>query len=267
MRAITEVALLRYHVLLAMLPFLARSAGPLGIDVGGANSVVATTRNGGVDVIVNEASRRQTPSLVGFDKQQRLIGQRATTQLTSNPENCVGEIKALLGLSLEKARQLEPKPLASLVDAKGASSSLSDLSHVAVRLRGTEQYFSATQLLAMLLFQLQRYAEDELGSSTPDCTIAVPLHFTSAKRRAVLDAAQIAGLRGARLISDGTAAALDFALGRQDLPADQDHNVAFVDIGYNGMQICVVAIRCNSLRLLSHAFAPGVGGAVSETHP
>ena len=40
------------------------ASGALGIDVGSANSVVAVTRRGGVDVVANEATKRQTPSVV-----------------------------------------------------------------------------------------------------------------------------------------------------------------------------------------------------------
>ena len=69
-------------------------SGPIGIDVGTANSVVATPRRGGVDVLVNEASRRQTPSLVAFDEDQRLLGQSASSQQISKPEGCVSDPKA-----------------------------------------------------------------------------------------------------------------------------------------------------------------------------
>ena len=47
------------------------ASGALGIDVGSANSVVAVTRRGGVDVVANEATRRQTPSVVAFDERRR----------------------------------------------------------------------------------------------------------------------------------------------------------------------------------------------------
>lgn len=243
-------------LLLATLPALTHCA--LGVDIGGANSAVATARQGGVDVLVNEASRRQTPSMVAFDERRRLLGQGAASQQTSSPANCVAEIKALIGLTFDAAQKSQPQPSATIVEAKGSGGCL-----IEVRLRGEVRRFSATQLLAMLLHQLQRCAELEIGAAaSSECTIAVPLHFTPSKRQAVLDAAAVAGLRGTRLISDGAAVALDYALGRPGLPVDEDHHVAFVDAGYAGVQICIVAIRRDSLRLLSHAFAPGTGGAV-----
>ena len=230
---------------------------PLGIDLGGHNSIVATARRGGIDVLVNEASKRQTPSVVAFDERQRLLGQSASTQQARSPSDCVADIKALLGIaSLEAAQLVLRQPSAPLIDGDGAAPL------VEVRLRGEARHFSATQLLAMLLHNLQRTAERETSDAVTECTIAVPLYFTAAQRRAVLDAAEIAGLKTCRLISDGAAAALDYALSRADLPVDEDHTVAIVDVGHLGAQVCVVAIRKDSLRILSHAYAPNVGGAV-----
>ena len=115
----------------------------------------------------------------------------------------------------------------------------------------------------MLLHKLRTCAERELASGPCDSVaIAVPLHFSAARRQAVLDAAAIAGLKGVRLLSDGAAAAIDYALGRPDLPTDTDLHVAFVDAGHAGVQVCVVALRKDSLRVLSHAYAADAGGAV-----
>jgi heat shock protein 4 len=255
-------ASLWFGVLLGFVSPLAEAAGSsVGIDIGGANSVIATARNGGIDVIVNEASRRQTPSMVGFNDQQRLLGQSAMSQQTSRPEDTVAEIKALLGLTFEMARQVTPTPTANLRQLDTDDGRAEDCA-VEVHLRGEARCFSATQLLAMLLYQLQRCSALELGTPPSECTIAVPMHFSAAKRRAVLDAAQIAGFRDARLISDGAAVALDYALGRQNLPTSSDYHVAFVDAGYAGVQVCIAAVRRDSAKLLSHAYAPDVGGAV-----
>ena len=101
-------------LLLATLPALTHCA--LGVDIGGANSAVATARQGGVDVLVNEASRRQTPSMVAFDERRRLLGQGAASQQTSSPANCVAEIKALIGLTFDAAQKSQPQPSATMSD-------------------------------------------------------------------------------------------------------------------------------------------------------
>ena len=155
-------------------------SGLLGIDLGNANAVIATPRRGGVDVLVNEASRRQTPSVVAFDERRRLMGEGAVSHLISSPERSVSDLKARLSIALEHASEAE----------------------LEVTRQGEVRSFSAARLVAMFLHQLCITAERELGSKPSDCTIAVPLHFDATKRQAILDAAHIAGLRGTRLISD-----------------------------------------------------------------
>ena len=170
----------RWLLLLVTIPTGAKGSGLLGIDIGNVNSVIASPRRGGVDVLVNEASRRQTPSVVAFNERRRFVGEGAVSFLVNKPAGCAAELKARLDASFNNA----------------------DAELLEVTSQGTVQHFSATQLLAMLLHQLCVTASRELGSVPSDCTIAVPLHFDAARRQAILDAARIAGLRSTRLISE-----------------------------------------------------------------
>ena len=246
------------------LSWIAATSGPIGIDLGSVNSVTAAPRRGGVDVLVNEASRRQTPSIVAFDERQRLLGQSASVQLTSSPQSCASELKSLLCVDRETLQALLPRLSPTVgVDPADASEEV----WVELPVHGSPRRFSPTQLVAMLLHKLYRCAEHELGAPPTDCALAVPLRFSAEQRQAVLDAAQIAGLRGVHLLSDGAAVALDYALGRNDLEADAERHVAFIDAGHSGVQACVARIRSDSVELLSHASAADVGGAVRTPCP
>ena len=57
----------------------------------------------------------------------------------------------------------------------------------------------------MLLKCMQKIAVEDQGAPVVDCVIAVPTYFTDAKRHAMLDAANIAGLNCLRLMDDSTA--------------------------------------------------------------
>jgi len=57
------------------------SAGAVGIDFGGGSAVIAVAKKGGVDIVVNEASNRETPIVVGFGEHERFIGEGGYVQV------------------------------------------------------------------------------------------------------------------------------------------------------------------------------------------
>ena len=62
------------------------------------NSCVAVWKNGRVEVCPNEQGNRITPSYVAWSTDgQRLVGDSAKNQATSNPKNTVFDVKRLIG--------------------------------------------------------------------------------------------------------------------------------------------------------------------------
>lgn len=228
----------------------------VGVDFGTLHSKIGVARNRGIDIIVNEVSNRATPSLVAFGPKQRSIGESAKTQETSNFKNTIGGLKRLIGRTLQDPDvEVEKKFLnATLVDVGGTVG-------VAVTYRGEKQIFSATQLVAMYLGKLRDITANELKTAVSDLVIAVPGWYTDIQRRAMIDAAQIAGLNALRLINDTTAVALGYGITKLDLPEPENpRHVMFVDVGHSSMSVSVVAFSKGQLSVKAAAYDRHLGG-------
>lgn len=221
------------------------------------NTVIAVARNRGVDVITNEVSNRATPSLVGFGPKSRYIGEAAKTAEISNLKNTVSNLTRLAGRTFKDPdvaieQQFISAPLCDVNGQVGAE----------VSYLGQKEKFSATQLIAMYFSKVKDTAAKELKLPVNDIVISVPAWYTDAQRRAILDAADIAGIKILRLINDTTAVALGWGITKTDLPGPEEkpRRVAFVDIGNSNYTVSIVEYRKGELAVKSTVSDRHFGG-------
>jgi len=196
-------------------------------------------------------------SLVAFGPKQRAIGEPAKTQETSNFRNTIGSLKRLIGRTVSDpdVQDVEKSFMnATLIDVNGTVG-------VEIKYLGQTQRFSATQLVGAYLGKLRDITSNELKVGVTDIVLAVPVWYTDIQRRAIIDAASIAGLNVLRLINDTTATALGYGITKSDLPeADNPKHVVFVDVGHSSLSTAVVAFSKGQLTVKSTAFDTKVGG-------
>ncbi|KAM0724287.1 hypothetical protein Q7P37_000169 [Cladosporium fusiforme] len=229
----------------------------VGLDFGTQNAVIAVARNKGVDVVTNEVSNRATPSLVGFGPKCRFLGESAKSLEVSNLKNTVGSLSRLAGRSLNDPDVEAEKEFLSvpLIEKDGQIGAR-------VKFQGKDTEFTATQLIAMFLVKAKQTASAELRLPVNDLVLSCPAWYTDAQRRAILDAAEIAGLKTLRLINETTATALGWGITKLDLPSAEEkpRRVAFIDVGHSNYTASIAEFKKGELKIVGTASDRHFGG-------
>ena len=126
--------------------------------------------NGRVEIIANDQGNRITPSYVAFTAEgERLIGDAAKNQLTTNPENTVFDAKRLIGREwTDKSVQHDLKYFPFKVTEKSSKP------HVVLETQAGEKVFSAEEISAMVLMKMKETAEAYLGKKVTHAVVTVP---------------------------------------------------------------------------------------------
>lgn len=223
----------------------------IGIDFGNESCFVAVAKAGGIETIANDYSLRATPSCVAFAGKNRILGVAAKNQQVTNMKNTICGFKRLLG------RKFNDPHIQN--ELKMSAADVEQLPDGGIGFRvqylGEEHVFSPEQLTAMLFTKLKDTSAAALQTQINDCVITVPFYYTNAERKALLDAAQIAGLNVLRLMNETSATALSYGFYRTDLPAENEksRNVIFVDCGHSSIQVSACAFNKSKLKMLAAA--------------
>ena len=86
-----------YKHLKVCLLHLIKNGKAIGIDLGTTFSCVAVWEGERFEVISNDMGNRTTPSMVAFTDSERMVGDSARNQISSNPLNTIFDAKRLIG--------------------------------------------------------------------------------------------------------------------------------------------------------------------------
>ncbi|KAL5737675.1 hypothetical protein ACOSP7_030436 [Xanthoceras sorbifolium] len=228
----------------------------VGFDIGNENCVIAAVKHRGVDVLLNDESKRETPGIVCFGDKQRFLGSAGAASAMMNPKSTVSQVKKLIGRRFKEPdvqKELKRLPFES-------AESPDEGIWIKLKYLGETHTFTPVQVMGMLFAHLKDITEKNLELPVADCVIGVPSYFTDLQRREYLNAATIAGLKPLKLIHDCTATALGYGIYKTDFSSGGTTYVAFVDIGHCDTQVSIVAFEAGHMRVLSHAFDSSLGG-------
>jgi len=223
----------------------------IGIDLGTTYSCVGVMKGGSVEIIANDQGNRITPSYVAFTDSERLIGDAAKNQATTNPVRTVYDVKRLIGRKFtdkEVQRDMklvpytivnkETKPYIQVEDSEGLKT------------------FSPEEISAMILHKMKETAEAYLGKDIKSAVVTVPAYFNDAQRQATKDAGTIAGLNVARIINEPTAAAIAYGLDKKG----SEKNILVFDLGGGTFDVSILTIDQGVFEVISTNGDTHLGG-------
>ncbi|PRP79757.1 hypothetical protein PROFUN_12619 [Planoprotostelium fungivorum] len=228
----------------------------IGIDFGTQNITIAAAQKGGIDVLLNEVSSRQTPCMASFGEKERALGEPALTQFARNTKNTVINVKRLLGRNFDEEEMQEEIKSLPFKTNKNAAGEVG----INVTYANQKREFDPTTVAAMILGKVKQIAEKATEKPCKDVVISVPGWWTVAQRQALLDASRIAGVNALKLISDHAASALQYGIYKTNLSETEPLNVVIIDVGYSGTSVSVVEFMKGKLRVVSTAYDRNLGG-------
>nr|XP_051693655.1 hypoxia up-regulated protein 1 isoform X2 [Oryctolagus cuniculus] len=222
-------------VLLADLLALSDTLAVMSVDLGSESMKVAIVKPGvPMEIVLNKESRRKTPVMVTLKENERFFGDSAAGMAIKNPKATLRYFQHLLGKQADN-------PHVALYRARFPEHELSfDPQRQTVHFQISPQLqFSPEEVLGMILNYSRSLAEDFAEQPIKDAVITVPAFFNQAERRAVLQAARMAGLKVLQLINDNTATALSYGVFRRKDINTTAQNIMFYDMG-SGSTVCTI---------------------------
>uniref|UniRef100_A0A9J8DCM0 Hypoxia up-regulated protein 1 n=1 Tax=Cyprinus carpio carpio TaxID=630221 RepID=A0A9J8DCM0_CYPCA len=198
------------------------SVAVMSVDLGSEWIKIALVKPGvPMEIVLNKESRRKTPVAVCLKENERLFGDSALGVAVKNPKVVYRFLQSILGKPADNpqvARYQKHFPEHQLQrDEK----------------RGTVFFkFSDCSTLQRNFWQ-----------PIKDAVITVPAYFNQAERRAVLQAAHIAGLKVLQLINDNTAVALNYGVFRRKDINSTAQNIMFYDMGSGSTTATIVTYQ------------------------
>jgi len=224
----------------------------IGIDLGTTYSCVGIFKNGRVEIIANDQGNRITPSYVAFTAEgERLIGDAAKNQLTSNPENTVFDAKRLIGREFsDPTVQQDIKHFPFKVTEKNSKPIIE------ISTGKEKKLFTPEEISAMVLGKMREIAEAYLGKKVTHAVVTVPAYFNDAQRQATKDAGTISGLVVLRIINEPTAAAIAYGLDKKE----GEKNILVFDLGGGTFDVSLLTIDNGVFEVVSTNGDTHLGG-------
>lgn len=205
-----------------------------------------------MEIALNKESKRKTPVAIAFRDGERTFGEDALSVGVRFPKQCYIYLLDLLGKKVDN-------PVVKLFQQRFPYYNI-----VPDPVRGTvvfqhdpETQFNVEELVAMMLKKAQEMAINAAGNAVNEAVITVPGYFNQAERKAMLQAAELAGIKVLQLINDYTAAALNYGIFRRKDFNESAQYIMLFDMGASSTTATIVSYQVVKIKEKGYV----------ETHP
>ncbi len=213
----------------------------IGIDLGTTNSVAAYWRTKRAKIIANPSGSGEQPvlpSVVAVEQGKRYVGQDAKDRRGSGSRQVVYSAKRFIGRDYDDLEV--QKALQTFKNARKAANG-------EVEMQLGERFYSPVEISAMVLEQLKKNAELQLGEEVTHAVITVPAYFSQRQKNATREAGRLAGLNVLRIINEPTAAALAFGI---EEAMGEPQQVLVFDLGGGTFDISILLVAAGNFEVL-----------------
>lgn len=226
----------------------------IGIDLGTTYSCVGIFKDGDVEIIPNEQGNSITPSYVAFNVNgERLIGDSALNQLTSNPTNTIFDVKRFIGRNWN-----DPFFTKDVHYYPYNVTGKNDKGYIQVLVGEEVREFAPEEISAMVLGKMKDLAESYLKRKVTKAVITVPASFNKAQRQATKDAGKIAGLDVKRILNEPTASAMAYGL----LNRGTERSVLVINMGASTFDVSLLNVDQGIFEVVATGGDTHVGGEI-----
>eukprot|EP00105_Crassostrea_gigas_P032972 XP_011456187.1 PREDICTED: 78 kDa glucose-regulated protein [Crassostrea gigas] len=226
----------------------------IGIDLGTTYSCVGIFKDGDVEIIPNEQGNSITPSYVAFNVNgERLIGDSALNQLTSNPTNTIFDVKRFIGRNWN-----DPFFTKDVHYYPYNVTGKNDKVYIQVLVGEEVREFAPEEISAMVLGKMKELSESYLKRKVTKAVITVPASFNKAQRQATKDAGKIAGLDVKRILNEPTASAMAYGL----LNRGTERSVLVINMGASTFDVSLLNVDQGIFEVVATGGDTHVGGEI-----
>eukprot|EP00833_Pecoramyces_ruminatium_P009689 jgi/Orpsp1_1/1183721/evm.model.c7180000086430.1 len=188
-----------------------------------------------LELVLNEESQRKTRSIISIIDDVRMFSNEAISKSTKYPKQTFDFLKLLVG---KKINSEEIKFYKSIFDI----DIIEDHSRNSILIKSSNETYTVEELIGYQLSKAKLIAENMSSGKVVDkAVITVPRFFNQYERLAMVNAAEIAGIKVLSIMNEDTAAAVNFAMTRNF--ETQPKYYIFFDMGASSTTITLVSMK------------------------